>query len=91
MYLLLNNDTVIISISETLDYQPNGNAIVNNGALIIASVLFSEVCEVSTVPEYVEAVKYCYNASTQEYSINPDWSEPEPTTDEIVNTLLGVE
>ena len=90
MYLLINDGKVITYISETISYQSNGNALVDNGTLAIAAPLFSDVCEVDTVPSNVEPVKYCYDSTTGEFSLNPNYEEPEPTDHDILNTLLGV-
>lgn len=105
MYLILNNNNVIIHISETIGYQSNGNVLVDNSTLAIAKVLVKEVVEVEQVAENVEPMKYCYVNGA--FEPNPNWKEPAVPVSELlsriemlenmnsenqalINTLLGV-
>lgn len=60
MYIFTNENDVIFHISETLDYQSNGNYLVDNGKLAIPPVLVKEMFEINEIPAEVEAYKYCY-------------------------------
>lgn len=60
MYIFTDNEDVIFHISETLDYQSNGNYLVDNGKLAIPPVLVKEMFEIEEAPEEIETYKYCY-------------------------------
>lgn len=79
MYILTNHKNVIIAISETIDYQSNGNPLVDNGSLAFAKNQVKEVYEVAEVPEEVIEGKYCYTEEKGFY-ISKYWTEP--TVDE---------
>ena len=94
MYIITDENDVIIHISKTLNYQENGNPLVDNDTRAIAKLLVKEIYKIETVPEKVEASKYCYtkeqgfykNENYREYfSIEDRLSALE----EAVNSLLG--
>lgn len=95
MFIVTDKNNVIIHISETKDYQSNGNLLVDNGKLAIAAYLVNGVYEVETVDEGVVPSKYCYTESAGFYK-NPNWKEYFSTDDRIdalesaVNSLLGL-
>ena len=78
-YLLLDSENVILHISTTIDYQENGNPLVDGGTLAYAEALVVQVIEVDHVPEEVSAHQYCYVDG--EFVLNPNWIEPEEPTD----------
>ncbi len=94
MYIITDENNVIIHISETIGYQENGNVLVDNGTLAIAEPLVKGKYEVETVDEKVVPAKYCYtpekgfykNENYQEYvSIEDRVSSLE----DIMNMQLG--
>ena len=50
-YILVDENNIIVHISETLDYQSNGNYLVDNGKLAIVKQLVANVYEVENIPE----------------------------------------
>lgn len=60
MFIITDKENVIIKISETKNYQENGNILVDNGNLAIAKILVNEIYEVESIQEGVEDTKYCY-------------------------------
>ena len=62
MFIVTDKEDVIIHISETKDYQENGNLLVDNGKLAIAAYLVNEVYEIDTIDEGIVPSKYCYTA-----------------------------
>ena len=80
MYVLTDNEDVIIYISETIGYQKNGNPLVDNGTLAIASSLVKSVSDDITIPEGVEPYKYLYKEG--EFSENPNYVKPELSVEE---------
>ena len=93
MYILTDKENTIINISETLDYQKNGNLLVNNGELAIAKMLINKVYEVKEIPNNVSEARYCYteekgfykNESYREY-----YSEEERISalEDMINMIL---
>lgn len=51
MYILKNDADEIIAISDTLAYQSNGNPLINEGKLAIASILVDSIQESDVIPE----------------------------------------
>ena len=94
MYILTDKDNIIIHISETLNYQENGNPLVDNDTLAIAKVLVENVYENVEVPEEIVASKYCYTQEQGFYK-NPNYKEYFTSEQRIsaledaVNMLLG--
>lgn len=94
MFIITDKNDVIFHMSETLDYQENGNLLVDNGNLAIAKGLEKGVFEVAEIPEGVEIQKYCY---TEEKGFYPNenyrvyYSEEERISalEDAVNSLLG--
>ncbi|MCM1052444.1 MAG: hypothetical protein NC483_00480 [Ruminococcus sp.] len=84
MYVLTNNEDMIVHISETLDYQKNGNPLVDNGTLAIAKYLVAHTYENIEIPDGVCESKYCYTKDKGFYK-NEDYVEPVP---EIINQEL---
>lgn len=95
MFIVTDKEDVIIHISETKDYQENGNLLVDNGKLAIAAYLVNDVYEVDTIDEGVVPSKYCYTTDKGFYK-NPNYKEYFSTEDRIaaleeaVNSLLGL-
>ncbi len=95
MFIVTDKDNVIIHISETKDYQSNGNLLVDNGKLAIAAYLVNGVYEVESVDEKVAPAKYCYTEKDGFYK-NPNYKEYFSDQDRIaaleeaVNSLLGL-
>ena len=93
-YVLVDEDNIIVHISETLGYQSNGNYLVDNGELAIVKQLIANVYEVENIPEEIAPVKYCYNVEQGFYK-NKDYREyysPEQrisALEDAVNMLLG--
>jgi hypothetical protein len=72
MYLIIGENNKVICVSETLDHQENGNPLVKNGTLAIASILVKqEISGVTSIPTDYEDGKYCYIDGV--FSISPDW------------------
>ena len=96
MYLIIGENNVIIHISETIGYQENGNALVDNDALAIAKLLIKEVIEVETVPEGIVPSKYCYTKEEGFYK-KPNYREHFSmeqrlsAVEEAINSILGFE
>ena len=94
MYVLTGEKDVVICISETLNYQDNGNPLVHNDTLAIAEILVKHTYEDVEIPEKVCESKYCYTPEQGFYK-NPDWREYVSNEQRIaaledaVNSLLG--
>ena len=74
MYIFTNKEDVIFHISETLDYQKNGNYLVDDGKLAIPPVLVKEMFEVSEIPEKIKTYKHCYTKEKGFYE-NENYSD----------------
>ena len=59
-YIFVNNNDVITNISDTLNYQKNGNYLVENDSYAIAKNAVKAMYEIEEVPNEVEVQKYCY-------------------------------
>lgn len=94
MYIITDKNDVVFHMSKTLDYQSNGNLLVDNGNLAIAKILVKEIFEMSEIPTEVEVQKYCY---TEEKGFYKNENYKEYFTEEqrisaledVVNNLLG--
>lgn len=82
-YLLLNEKYIIIHISDTLEYQENGNPLVDHGTLAFAKYLVADVAEIDEtvveIPEDYVPHKYMYQDGS--IVINPEYVEPVPPMD----------
>ena len=93
-YILTGEKNEIICISDTLEYQSNGNPLVHNRTLAIAEYLVKHTYSNVEVPEGIEESKYCYTEEQGFYK-NPDWKEYYTEEQRIsaledtVNFLLG--
>ena len=93
-YVLTGENDVVIHISDTLNYQSNGNPLVDNDTLAIAEYLVKNVYENVEVPEEIVESKYCYTKEKGFYK-NENYKEYYSTEERIsaledtVNTLLG--
>jgi hypothetical protein len=74
MYIITDENNIIIHISETIGYQENGNVLVDNETLAIAKPLVKEVYEVESIDDGIEEAKYCYTEEKGFYK-NPDYRE----------------
>lgn len=88
-YLVLDNNEVILAISDTIAYQDNGNALIKNATVAIPPVLFKEVIEVTTVDSGVEEMKYCYNVAKSFY-VNPNYVAPVDPNAELTALKTAV-
>lgn len=80
-YLFLpKNDKRILHISSDLDYQPNGNYLINEGTIAIPPSIV-DMIEVDSIPESVETEKWSYIDGEFVYT----WVEPSEPTGESVN------
>lgn len=94
MFIVVDENDVVFHISESLDYQSNGNLLVDNGGLAIAKNIVKNVFEVEEVPSEIEVQKYCY---TEENGFYKNENYKEYFTEEqrisaledVVNNLLG--
>lgn len=96
-YVLTTDNDVLIHISDTLDYQSNGNPLVDNGNLAIAKPLVKEIFEVEDEEIPAKAIennaKYKYTREDG-FTKNEDYVEyysPEQrieALEEMVNMLL---
>lgn len=93
-YILTTENDVIINISDTLDYQSNGNPLVNNGTLAIAKPLVKEIFEYTEeIPSKITPDKYCYTVERGFYK-NPNFKQYYSIEDRVsvledmVNMLL---
>ncbi len=86
MYILTNKDDVVFHISETKNYQKNGNVLVDNDTLAIPPVLIKDVFEMSEIPTEVGVQKYCYTAEKGFYK-NENYKEPELSDKEKIKQL----
>ena len=51
MYIIKDTNGGIIAVSDALDYQENGNPLIDNGSRAIAFILVDSVEESDTMPE----------------------------------------
>lgn len=77
-------DNRITCISETLEYQSNGNPVVKNGAYAIGYPV--NIYENVEVPEGVIENKYCYTPEQGFYK-NPNWQAPPMSLEERVKNI----
>lgn len=84
MYLLIDYENVVLFASSTLDYQENGNALINYGTLAIPSDLFAKIVEVEEIPEDWKENKYCYS-DDNEFYLNPNYQEGINSEEEFEN------
>lgn len=74
MYVILDNENVIIAISESVIYEDNENVVINNGSLAIPKILYKKIVEVSELPSTVSPQRYCYTEQKGFY-INKNFLE----------------
>lgn len=94
MYILTDKENRVISISETLSRQDNGNYLVNNGNLAIAEYLVVNTYEKNeTIEEKYNSSKYCYTEEKGFY-VDPNWKphysieERLASVEDAVNSIL---
>ena len=93
-YVLTGENDVVIHISDTLNYQSNGNVLVDNDTLAIAEYLVKNVYDNVEVPEEIKPNEYCYTKEQGFYK-NKDYKRYYSTEERIsaledtVNMLLG--
>lgn len=98
MYVITDKNHVIIHISETLDYQGNGNPIVDGGTLAIAKGIVGEISGDIDIPLDIDAFKNTYRDG--DFGENANYEPPQATELEKVaaqamytaimtDTLLG--
>lgn len=94
MYIITNKNDVITHISKTIDYQKNGNPLIDDNTLAIAKIDVKDVYEVTEVPNEIEEQRYCYTEEKGFYK-NENYKEYFSTEDRIsaledaVNSILG--
>ena len=86
MYILTNKDDVVFHISETKNYQANGNVLVDNDTLAIPPILIKEIFEVEEIPAEIQTYKYCYTAE-KGFCKNENYREPELSDTEKIKQL----
>lgn len=86
MYILTGNDNEIIKLSETLEYQDNGNPLVDNGTLAIAKYLVKGIFDVKKVPTEVKESEYCYTEEDGFYK-NPNYQPSMPSEEDRITDL----
>lgn len=86
MYILTNKNDVVFHISETKNYQSNGNVLVDSDTLAISKYLVKDVFEVEEIAEEIEVQKYCYTAEKGFYK-NENYREPELSDKEKIKQL----
>lgn len=74
-YIITDNKNVVMHISDTIEYQSNGNVLVDNDTLAIAKPLVKGVHEVENIDEDVCENKYCYTEEAGFYE-NANYVEP---------------
>ena len=79
MYVITDKTGVIIKLSKTLDYQENGNPLVDNGSLAIAAILVGEISGDIKIPDGVNA--YTHTWIDGKFAKNLDYAPPEPVVD----------
>lgn len=94
MFILVNENDVVFHLSESLDFQSNGNLLVDNGGLAIAKFLVKDVFEVEDVPSEIEVQKFCYTEDKGFYkneSFKEYFTEEQRISalEDVVNNLLG--
>ena len=94
-YVLVDNQDVVMHISDTINYQENGNVLVDNDSLAYAKILVKKVHEVEEVPSEAVPYKYCYTEEDG-FTANPNYVEPEPSQldrmeQEIQNVKTSIE
>lgn len=72
MYIIKTEEGQIIAVSNTIGYQENGNALINNGKMAIAAGLFDTVEEVDNIPEGWEYKDGIYFEVNENYKSNED-------------------
>ena len=82
MFVITDHNDVIIKITDSVDFQDNGNALVDNGSLAIAKYLIKEIYEVSEVGENVKESMWCYT-DDQGFYKNEDYTESITTDQEL--------
>ena len=88
-YLILaKEDHRIMHISDTMNYQSNGNYLIYNDSLAIPPVI-CDMVEVAAIPEGVEPEKWCYVGG--KFVPNANWTPPPPTQDELAQRLAECE
>lgn len=80
MYIIKDKKDMIIAISDTLDYQSNGNPLINHGMLAIAESLVGNVEETNVLPE-----GWMFDETINEYTRIPE--TPDPTIEERLNDI----
>ena len=74
MYVITDKQGVIIKMSPTIDYQENGNPLVDNGQLAIAEILVGAVSGDVDVPDGVG--EYTHKWIDGKFSVNEDYVPP---------------
>ena len=93
-YIFTNKNDEIFHISNTKDYQENGNVLVDNRSFAIPPALIKEIYEIEEIPQEVEVTKYCYTEEKGFYK-NENYREHYSDEERIsalenaVNMLLG--
>lgn len=75
MYIITDYKDVVMYISTTINYENNGNVLLDNGTGIAKNIV-KEVFEVAEVTTGVEEQKYCYTQEQGFYE-NPNYEEPQ--------------
>lgn len=74
MFIVTDFKNKIIALSTTIDYESNGNVLLDDNTGIAAPCI-KGVFEVENIPENIVAEKYCYTEEKGFY-INENYVEP---------------
>ena len=92
MYIITaKNDHRVLYMSDDLDYQTNGNYLINSGILAIPPTI-CDMAEVASVPDYVVPDQFLYVDG--EFIVNPNYTphEEDVLTDALsALDVLGVD
>ena len=80
MKLLLDNNNVILDISEDMMVVEPFISVTKNNGTYNYMLVNKTICEVLSIPENVVAQKYCYDTTTHEFTLNPTYVEYIPET-----------
>lgn len=86
MFILTDKNDVVFHISETKNYESNGNVLVDNDTLAIPQFLIKGIFEIQEITTEVEVQKYCYTPEKGFYK-NENYKEPELSDTEKIKQL----
>jgi hypothetical protein len=81
MYILINQENLVLTASQSILYQDNGNPEVDSG-MAYAKYMVKQVIEVSEIPSDFDEMKYFYTESGG-FVLKQDWTDPNIAFDPI--------